>query len=229
MDLGSLAERHRLGPSASAHLAILVERLSTDARAPTSVRDRSGVLRQHVADSLAGLGVPAVLSSRAIADLGSGAGLPGVVLASCLPTADVALVESRRDKCAFLASLVAEMNLVNVRVVCERIEEWGEGRESADLVVARAIAAQPVVLEYAAPLLAVDGTLLEWRGRRDAEDERRASRAAELLGLELIEVRAVEPFPGARDRHLHLFRKRAATPDRFPRRAGVAARKPLGG
>jgi 16S rRNA (guanine527-N7)-methyltransferase len=95
-------------------------------------------------------------------------------------------------------------------------------------VLARALAPQPVVLEYAAPLLRMGGTLIDWRGRRNADEERAAARAAQTLGLRLAEVRKVEPFPAATDRHLHVFVKDRETPDRFPRRAGIARKRPLG-
>jgi 16S rRNA (guanine527-N7)-methyltransferase len=85
------------------------------------------------------------------------------------------------------------------------------------------------VLEYAAPLLAIGGHLVEWRGRRDPVDEDGAARAAAELGLRHVEVREVVPFAGAHSRHLHVFEKIAPTPPRFPRREGVAARRPLGG
>jgi 16S rRNA (guanine527-N7)-methyltransferase len=114
-------------------------------------------------------------------------------------------------------------------VVCSRAEEWAEGRELADVVVCRALAAQPVVLEYAAPLLRAGGRLVEWRGVRSVDEERRARVAAATLGLSLVEIRHVEPFDGARDRHLHVFEKVGPTPAAYPRRAGIARKRPLGG
>ena len=140
-----------------------------------------------------------VRSARTVADLGSGAGLPGLVLAAVLPGAEVRLVESQQSKCAYVGSLATALRLTNVRVVCARAEEWSEGLAGHDLVVARALAPQPVVLEYAAPLLALGGSLVEWRGRRDAEEEARGLRAAELLGLRREEVRRGRPvLRGAR-------------------------------
>jgi 16S rRNA (guanine527-N7)-methyltransferase len=120
------------------------------------------------------------------------------------------------------------MGIANTRVVCSRAEEWAEGIGANDLVVARALAPQPVVMEYAAPLLALDGYLVEWRGRRDPVEEAQAERAAVALGLIRLDVRHVVPFSDALDRHLHVFRKSAPTPDGFPRRPGLASRRPLG-
>jgi len=227
-DLDPLAARYGLPPGAKPALRTLWERLTADEHAPTAVRDPRGVLDRHIADSLAGLEVPALRAARRIADLGAGAGLPGLVLAAALPEAEVHAVESQRGKCAYIADLAAAAGLANVRVVCARAEEWPDGRVAHDVVVARALAAQPVVLEYAAPLLEEGGHVVEWRGRRDAADEEAGDRAAVELGLERQEVMRVRPFPEATDRHLHVFVKTAPTPPRFPRRTGVAARRPLG-
>jgi 16S rRNA (guanine527-N7)-methyltransferase len=227
--LEALAARYGLDRAAIEHLDALWERLATDPRAPTAVRERRQVLDRHIADSLSGLELEAVKAARVIADLGSGAGLPGLVLAASSPGAQVRAVESQQSKCAYIASLAAAAGLRNVRVVCSRAEDWRDGLEDHDVVTARALAAQPVVLEYGAPLLALGGHLVDWRGRRDRRDEARALAAAAQLGLERLEVRAVRPFPEAEDRHLHVFVKRAATPQRFPRRTGVASKRPLGG
>jgi 16S rRNA (guanine527-N7)-methyltransferase len=228
VQLAELARRYAVEPVALPRLAALWERLSEDDRAPTAVHGRNDVLNRHIADSLAGLEVAPVRAAKRIADLGSGAGLPGVVLAAALPASEVRAVESRQSKCAYIAALVAAAEITNVRVVCSRAEEWAAGSADHDVVVARALATQAVVLEYAAPLLAIGGHLVEWRGRRDRDGERAADAAAERLGLSRQEVRAVRPFPGAEGRHLHVFVKSAPTPPEFPRRAGLAARRPLG-
>lgn len=229
LSLGSLAARYGLSPETKAALDELWTRLATDARAPTAVRERGLVLERHIADSLVGLELESVRAARRIADLGSGAGVPGLVLAAALPAAEVRAVESQQGKCAYVASLATAAKLGNVRVVCTRAEEWDAGAEANDLVVARALAAQAVVLEYAAPLLEVGGHLVEWRGSRDAAAEARAEDAAAQLGLERRDVRSVRPFAAAERRHLHVFEKIAPTPRGFPRRAGLAARRPLGG
>lgn len=167
--------------------------------------------------------------ARAIADLGSGAGFPGLALAVALERADVRLLESQTRKCLYLERAIAEVGAANARVVCARVEQWREGEGSNDLVLARALAPPAVVVEYAAPLLRLGGALVDWRGRRSRTEEERAGRAAAQLGMRLVEIRRVEPFAGARDRHLHLYVKVSPTAQRFPRRAGVARRRPLGG
>jgi 16S rRNA (guanine527-N7)-methyltransferase len=128
----------------------------------------------------------------------------------------------------FLRGIITGVGVENASVVCARAEEWREGEGEHDVAVARAVAAQPVVLEYAAPLLRLGGTLVDWRGRRDGDEEEAALRAAGELGLRRAEVRAVAPFEGATDHHLHLYQKVRDTPERFPRRPGMARKRPLG-
>jgi 16S rRNA (guanine527-N7)-methyltransferase len=203
--------------------------LEADERAPTAVREAEQAARIHVADSLAALELEVVASANRIADLGSGAGFPGVPLAIALPAAEVSLVESQRRRCEFLDRLCAVAEVANARVVCSRAEDWREGVRANDVVVARALAAQAVVLEYAAPLLRVGGALVDWRGRRTPAEESAADAAATLLGMRRQEVHRAAPFEGAEAHHLHVFTKVTETPPRFPRRAGMARKRPLGG
>jgi 16S rRNA (guanine527-N7)-methyltransferase len=185
----------------------------------------------HVADSLSGLSVPDLAAARRICDVGAGAGFPGLVLALALPSAEVDLVESARRKAAVIDRLIRVGRVENARSVVARAEEWAAGppgRSSYDAVTARAVASLPVLVEYAAPLLRPSGVFVAWKGRVGGDEERLGRRAADEVGLALEDVLRVEPFEGARDRSLHVFRKVAPTPERFPRRPGMAAKRPLG-
>ncbi len=223
-----LAAIHGLTERQTSQLHALLWTLEGDEHAPTTVQSATRAVDVHIADSLAALTLNRVRSAARIADLGSGSGFPGLALAVALPNAEVALVESQRRKCDFLERARTRAGIEKVRVVCSRGEEWGEGLGHNDVVVARALAAQPVVLEYAAPLLRTGGALVDWRGRRDSAQEAQAECAAEQLGMRLLEIRRTQPYKGARDHHLHVFEKVSDTPSRFPRRAGMARKRPLG-
>ena len=220
-------ERFGLDPEAAAALARLLDLLERDDTAPTTVRARTDALDVHVADSLSGLELPAVRAARRIADIGAGAGFPGLVLAAALPGAQVALVESVGRKCAWLERAIGEMSIANARVVNARAEAWPEGIGAHDLVTARALAPLNVLVEYAAPLLREGGALVAWKGRRDGVEEADGAAAASQLGLEPRDVAAVQPFPDARDRNLHLYLKVGSTPNGYPRRPGMASKRPL--
>lgn len=224
-----LARRWGLDVAASGALAALLAILDADPTAPTTARRPAEALEAHLADSLVALELEPVRATRTMADLGAGAGFPGLVLACALPDARFRLVESTGRKCAFIARAAEAAGLANVEVVHARAEEWAAGRDAHDVVTARALGALPVILEYAAPLLRERGLLVAWKGRRDPAEDAAGGRTAAQLGLELVEVRHVQPFPAARDRHLHLYRKVAPTPQRFPRRPGMARKRPLGG
>jgi 16S rRNA (guanine527-N7)-methyltransferase len=229
----ALAERFGLPAAAAAQLQALLTILLEDEHAPISARDHAAVLRDHLADSLSGLELPLFRAARptdtAIADIGSGAGLPGLPLAIALPEARVALVESNGRKCAFIEGAAAACGLTNTEVVRARAEDWPAGIGRFDVVTARALARLDVVAEYAAPLLKIGGSLVAWRGRRDPADEAAGAVAAGKLGLEQGDPIAVTPYRGAQYRHLHVLRKIAETPPGFPRRPGVARKRPLGG
>lgn len=224
----ALIERHRLAESVRAPLLSLLRLLAGDPQAPTTVRDPVRAADDHLADSLVALELGAVRRAASVADLGSGAGFPGLPLALALAQAEVALVESNARKCAFIERAAAATGASNATVVNARAEAWPAGIGRFDLVTARALAPLAVSAEYAAPLLRVGGSLVAWRGRRDSAGELAASAAASELGLALSETRAVKPYPAAEHRHLHVMVKVGETPSRFPRRPGVAAKRPLG-
>jgi 16S rRNA (guanine527-N7)-methyltransferase len=114
-------------------------------------------------------------------------------------------------------------------VVCARAEEWSAGAGASDLVLARALAPLAVLCEYAAPLLGLGGTLVAWKGEVSETEALEGERAAAALGLSGASVVRSAPYAGSVAHHLHVFRKIAQTPPGFPRRAGVARRRPLGG
>jgi 16S rRNA (guanine527-N7)-methyltransferase len=210
-------------------LEALLEMLA-EPRAPVSASSVRRAREVHIADSLSGLELEPLLSAERVADLGSGAGLPGLVFAACRPESRFDLIESTSRKCEFLHRAIERMGLANATVVCERSEAWagGAGREAYDAVTARAVGGLPTLAELASPLLRDGGVLAAWKGARSKAEEAELARAAQRLALEVVEVRPVEPYPGSRDRHIHLLRKNGPTPNGLPRRPGMAAKRPFG-
>ncbi len=228
--MAALVRRDGLSPAATDSLTSLLRALAAEPDPPTTIVDPTHAVDRHLADSLSGLEVAPLRSAGSIADLGSGAGFPGLPLAIALPAARVDLVESARRKGEVIERLRVAAEVVNARVVTARAEDWahGDGAGAYAAVTARALAPLPVLCEYAAPLLARGGVLVCWKGARNPVEEAGGAAAASELGLDPIEIRPVEPFAGTRSRHLHVFAKVAATPARVPRRPGVAAKRPLG-
>ena len=207
----------------------LITALANEVDPPTTVRAPEAILARHVADSLAGLEVDALSSAGTVADIGAGAGFPGLALALARPAAGpFDLVDSARRKCEVIERLIAASGAANARAVVSRAEDWGREQGGAyDAVTVRAVAALPVLCEYAAPLLRLGGALVAWKGTRDEGEERAGGLAAAELGLRPASVLSVHPFADAHSRHLHVYEKVAPTPERFPRRAGMAAKRPL--
>ncbi|MBL6633090.1 MAG: class I SAM-dependent methyltransferase [Thermoleophilia bacterium] len=212
-------------PAVAEQLADVVLAMLDEPQNLSSVRDVDDAVWVHVVDSLSGLLVPQVDHAPGLVDLGSGGGFPGLALAAMLPDVPVTLVESEGRKADWLRR--ASAPFPNVRVVADRSETLALAeREEHPLVTARAVGALPVVMELAAPLLRDDGWLVAWRGRRDADEARAAEAAAGELGLQGTPDIDVTPIPGV-SRHFSVWRKVADTPSKYPRRPGIAAKRPI--
>ena len=185
----------------------------------TAARDLPAI-HAHIDDSLAL--VPYAIGP--LIDVGSGGGFPALVLAIATGMA-VTLLEPVRKKADFLARAASELDLANVRVLAQRAERAGHEaslREHFASATARAVGALPVVLELTVPFLAPGGRALLQRGAVDAAERAAAADAALVLGAEIA-----EEIPLAGQRRMVLARKMTPTPQRFPRRDGVPAKRPL--
>ena len=215
-----------------ARLQPVLDLLARDPASLSSVRDPEEAWRVHVIDSLSGLDL--VGAPDRLADVGAGAGFPGLVLAAALPATRVDLIESVARKCAFIEKAIGAAGLDNARAVCDRAETWAAvaepagGLEAYDVVTARAVGRLSTLAELASPLLRDGGELVAWKGRRDLGEEAELRRAAARLAMSAEEVRAVGASSGFEHRHLHRVRKTGPTPDGLPRRPGMAKKRPYG-
>ena len=211
-------------------LRLYMDRLAESPVSLSSVREGEEAWNTHVRDSLSGLEVAEIRAARRVADLGSGAGFPGIVLAVMQPEAEFDLIESVRRKCDFIGEAAAAAGIENARAICARSESWAreEGREAYDVVTARAVAPLAALTELASPLLREGGALVAWKGARDPEEEARLAAVGGQTAMAPLRVQVVVPFPGSRERHLHVIRKQGPTPKLLPRRPGMARKRPLG-
>jgi len=200
----------------------------------TRITDPSAIARLHFADALVCLGgLPdARMRNAAVTcvDIGSGAGVPGLALKIACPRWRLTLIESVAKKTAFLEHVISALGLDGLRVVTERAEIVGrtpEHREAYDVAVARAVADLSVLAEYALPLVRVGGRLLALKGGDALEESEHASGAFVALGGSLFCVDPYDLGGGAGRRHLVVVDKVEATPDRYPRRPGTPAKRPL--
>jgi 16S rRNA (guanine527-N7)-methyltransferase len=209
---------------------VVLQLLEAERASVSSVTAPDRAWRVHVDDSLTGLEVAALAEAERIADVGAGAGFPGLPLAVALPAARVDLIESIGRKCAFIERAIAAAEIRNARALHARSEEVasGAGREEYDAVTARAVGRLSTLAELASPLLREDGVLVAWKGRRDGEEEAQLERAAAALAMRPEAVLEVGEIAGSRHRHLHVVRKSGPTPAELPRRAGMAKKRPRG-
>jgi len=162
-------------------------------------------------------------------DIGSGAGYPGLVLALACPEIYWFLLESNSKKHSFLLMCISLLCIKNARALPWRAEVAGRQnfmREKLDLVTARAVAGLPVLLEYALPLLREGGTFIAAKGPALPVEEAAAAKALAVLGAE-PSAKQEFTLPGGEQRMIACYSKRAPTPDKYPRRAGMPEKRPL--
>ena len=213
-----------------AALQAVLDLLATERASVSSVTEAARAWKVHVDDSLSGLEVDDLAEAHRVADIGSGAGFPGLPLAVAMPAAHFDLVESVGRKCDFIRRAAAAAAIENAEVINARSEELAaeSGREAYEAVTARAVGRLSTLAELASPLLAEGGVLVAWKGRRDPDEEAELGRASEALAMRPERILAVGPFAGSRHRHLHVVRKSGATPADLPRRPGMAKKRPRG-
>jgi 16S rRNA (guanine527-N7)-methyltransferase len=218
------------GDSVERYAALLLEansRLNL-----TRITEPTEVARLHLLDAVSALPILDELAPSSALDLGSGGGVPGLVLALARPDVAWTLVDSVRKKCDALRGFADALGLRSVTVVAERAEVIGRDaahRERYEMVTARACAALPVLVEYALPLAAVGGALVAWKGPMSPGDDElvRGERAAAMVGGDRPRFRGTG-LAALGDRGFVVVTKGQATPDAYPRRAGEPGRRPLG-
>lgn len=206
----------------------------------TAITDPRQVETRHFLDSLSCLLALADASERSVAswlsssvqalDVGSGAGFPGLPLKIVWPRLQLTLLESRQKKVGFLQHIVSELGLQAVNAIHARAETLAHDplhRERYGLVLARAVAELPVLLEYALPFCRRGSLVLAQKGEAAMAEAIGSERALALLGGRIRKVVNVE-VPGlAETRHIMVVEKVAPTPDAYPRRPGMPQKRPL--
>ena len=199
----------------------------------TRVTDPDEVRTRHFIDSLSvlrGLSRGALGAGTSLIDVGSGAGLPGVPLKIAYPAVSLVLLEANGKRAAFLGALVAALDLEDARVVHARAEDAGRRhdlRDAFDVVVSRAVAPLEVLAELTLPFCRVGGVAIAQKGA-DVDDELdRAGSAIAALGGGESRTHSITPPGGDVARSLVVTEKARATPDKFPRRPGIPAKRPL--
>jgi len=196
----------------------------------TTISDPNEVRSKHFLDSLScWLALRGTRVDRVI-DVGSGAGFPGLPLKILHPEIHLTLVESVGKKAAFLKHMVQVLGLSGVEVLNARVEDLGqadENREAYDWALARALAAMPALSEYLLPLVRIGGFMLAQKGLAAPQEMEKAESAITLLGGGMPRLLNVELPEMDETRYLVISEKIAQTPEKYPRRVGIPAKRPL--
>jgi 16S rRNA (guanine527-N7)-methyltransferase len=196
----------------------------------TAIDDPQKIQVKHFLDSLTCLLTMRNTPTDRVIDIGTGAGFPGIPLKIVCPTISLTLIESVGKKASFCRHIVETLELNGVEILQERAETIGtlsEYRQKYDWAIARAVAVLPVLVEYLLPFVRMGGYALAMKGENGPAEAHSAERSLHLLGGQLHQLIPVT-LPGVEDqRYLVVIAKTAATPDRYPRRVGIPAKRPL--
>ncbi|HLA99364.1 MAG TPA: 16S rRNA (guanine(527)-N(7))-methyltransferase RsmG [Anaerolineales bacterium] len=196
----------------------------------TAIREPGKIRVKHFLDSLTCLLAMRDKSMERVIDIGTGAGFPGLPLKIVCPSMQLTLVESVGKKADFCRHMAQVLGLQGVEVVQERAEILGQDpnyRERYDWSLTRAVAIMPVLAEYQLPLVRIGGSMLAMKGENAPAEAQSAENALRLMGGHLRRLIPVT-LPGvAEERYLIVVDKIHTTPHKYPRRPGVAAKRPL--
>ena len=196
----------------------------------TAISDDAEAAVKHFADSAALLRFDVIPANATLIDVGSGNGFPGLALKLLRPDLTVTLLDSLEKRCRFLEESIALLDLNGITVICARAEEAGrrpELRESFDLAVARAVAALPVLLEYALPFVRCGGSFFALKGAHAADELAESDAALAILGGKLAACHSYDLPRAGGSRALLCIDKTQPTPAKYPRRPGLPAKRPL--
>ena len=196
----------------------------------TAITDRDEVYLKHFYDSLT-LAFHVDLSQPlTLVDVGAGAGFPSIPLKIAFPELQVTIVDSLKKRIGFLDTVIDELGLDQVQAIHDRAETFGQNkaqRAHYDLATARAVARLSVLAEFCLPLVKKDGLFVAMKGAQAEDELADAKKAIAPLGGKFLEDAAFELPENAGERHIIRIAKKKESPNKYPRKPGTPAKKPI--
>ncbi|GGF95278.1 ribosomal RNA small subunit methyltransferase G [Paenibacillus albidus] len=196
----------------------------------TGITERDQVYTKHFYDSISLAFFTDINEVKSLADIGSGAGFPGIPLKICFPHLKLTIVDSLSKRISFLQHVCTTLNLTNVELIHGRAEDIArqfKHRDAYDLVTARAVARLSLLNEFCLPFTRKDGIFAAMKGNDPSEELSEAKKSFKELRAELERVESFSLPVEESSRHIVLIRKTGATPAKYPRKAGIPAKTPL--
>lgn len=192
----------------------------------TAITEPKEVILKHFIDSATILKY--IENNMSIVDVGTGAGFPGIPLNIINSNAKYTLVDSLNKRINFLNEVIEKVDLQNINTVHSRIEDFAKNNKgSFDIAISRAVASLNILLEYLLPLIKVDGICICMKGSNAKEEIENASKALEILGGKIEKVEEIILPDSDIERNIVIVRKVKNTPNKYPRKAGMATKEPI--
>ena len=201
-----------------------------------SSKDPKKIISLHIVDSLYAASLFPAPGQGKVLDVGTGAGLPGIIFKIYHPEIELFLLESHKKKCAFLERIIKTLSMDNVFIISERAEKIARDikfREGFNLVLSRAVARLDVLAEYCLPFVCLNGYFWAFKGPDVLQEIEEAKKSIDILGGELSKIEKYNLIvdKNARvdyhKRQILIYRKISPTPNQYPRRIGIPQKRPL--
>lgn len=192
----------------------------------TAITEPKEVIMKHFIDSITV--EKYINNSDLVADIGTGAGFPGIPLNIVKNNANYVLVDSLNKRINFLNEVINDLNLKNIKTVHSRVEDFAKNnREKFDVATSRAVAALNILLEYLLPLVKVGGICVCMKGSNIKEEVSNAKKALEVLGGKIEKIEEIVLPDSDVKRNIIIIRKVKNTPNKYPRKAGMPSKEPI--